>query len=74
MWAGMTAAAAVDVPTQYFEMMEDLFDHSARLLETERGWSERMLERVRGGVFSFDEPATDGRKSDKRKAEQRARK
>jgi DNA-binding PadR family transcriptional regulator len=56
---GAIEAARGQAPTQYFEMMLDLFDHARQIVTTERSWSARTLERVRAGVFSF-EPIADG--------------
>ena len=36
-------------------MVADIFDHSRRLLASERAWTTDVLDRVRRGVYSLDE-------------------
>jgi len=66
-WRTAVEAAPENVPLPYFEMMQDLFDHSQEVLKTERQWSSGMLERVRSGVFTFEQPASPTRTPTKRK-------
>jgi DNA-binding PadR family transcriptional regulator len=55
---GVMEAAPDDAPLPFVEMMTDLFDHAQQILDTERGWSARTLDRVRAGAFTFA-PTTD---------------
>jgi DNA-binding PadR family transcriptional regulator len=74
LWHTAVEAAPDDVPLPYFEMMQDLFDHSQRVLTTEQEWSSDMLERVQSGVFTFEQPKSPTRppKQRQRKAAPRA--
>jgi DNA-binding PadR family transcriptional regulator len=67
LWNTAVEAAPENVPLQYFEMMQDLFEHSERVLDTERQWSAGMLTRVQSGVFDFEQPASSARPARQRK-------
>ena len=51
------AAAQIfdDLPGPYMEMVSDLLEHSQVTLNTEREWAKRILDRLLGGTFTFEE-------------------
>jgi DNA-binding PadR family transcriptional regulator len=66
-WGAAVEAAPENVPLPYFEMMQDLFDHSQQVLTTERQWSSGMLKRVQSGAFAFEQPTAPTRTPKQRK-------
>ncbi len=75
LWSATVESAPDGVSLPYFEMMQDLFDHSQQLLDTERQWSSGVLARVESGIFTSEQPPgqTKPDAPRKRKADHHAR-
>jgi DNA-binding PadR family transcriptional regulator len=54
-------ANAAIYPPQYVAMLTDVFDHGKELVQAELAWTQRTLNRVEQGVFTFDKQTKEAK-------------